>query len=128
MSTAVRDGGYGGYDSAAVLPDGRVVVASTGRTSPQRVSVTILTPDGRPDPSNGELVIEFPGESPSQTDYGAGLAVGPDGRIVVVGQAYTNYNALLPNPYDQNDLIMAVLVTSADRHPIGRRSQVGRWL
>jgi uncharacterized delta-60 repeat protein len=107
-----------GYISTALLPDGRVVVTTSSVTfGPQTLHVVILSPDGSRDPAfvNGsaDLGIEFPGEvSPSpwpwrRIDDSEGLAVTPDGRVIIVGKSYTHLTA--ENPFAENDLIMAVL-------------------
>ena len=77
--------GYGGFDIAnAVLvqPDGRIVIAGNGGGN---FVVTRLNPDGSFDPSfdgDGTAGADFGG-----ADYGFAVALQPDGRIVVAGQA-----------------------------------------
>jgi uncharacterized delta-60 repeat protein len=108
-------GAYAEYVSIRLLPDGRAVVAASSADPAIRMHVGILNPDGSPDPAfaNGSssMAIPFPGSDPSRIDGAEALAVAPDGRIIVVGKAYTNTAPANPttNPFGQNDLIVAVL-------------------
>jgi uncharacterized delta-60 repeat protein len=103
-------GGFDGNTSVGLLADGRVVVATTAFSS-QTMSVAMLTSAGRLDPSfgggSGLMAIDFPDRGARRYDGAEALAGGPDGRIVVVGKAYTSLGSVLP--YAQNDLIVAVL-------------------
>lgn len=72
----------------AVQPDGRVVVAGeTGQGGATDFVVLRYTPDGRPDPGfgNGGQVITSFGDGP---DGVHGLALQPDGNVVVGGSAW----------------------------------------
>src|SRR5688572_23078256 len=78
------------YSSAALAPDGRLVLAGTanGATTGQDFVVARLLPDGTLDST-------FSGDGRVQTDTNTehnrpdGLLVQPDGKIVVVGASYT---------------------------------------
>ena len=100
---SVGSTGYGG--GMAVLPDGRVVL--TGQVvmsgSSYEFEVARVTPDGQPDPTfgvGGGVALGFPGWDQAQAE---GVAVRPDGRVVVVGgvESQTDtrpaFAQLLPN-------------------------------
>lgn len=81
--------GFGGNDTAnavALQPDGKVVVAGTDGDG---FAVARLTPDGALDPTfgtGGRATVNFGG-----VDVAHGLALQPDGNIVVVGTTGTDF-------------------------------------
>lgn len=93
LDPAFGDGGgvvtdLGGDDRAQALalqPDGKILVAgSGGRTSNEDFVLVRYLPDGRLDPSfgqGGHVTTDFRGGA----DRGQGLALRPDGKIVVGG-------------------------------------------
>ncbi len=94
----------GGNDEAAgvaLMPDGRIVVAGTVVGAGANFVLTRLNPDGSPDTTftgDGEAVFSIGG-----VDTARGVAVQPDGRIVVVGTTDTgatpdNFAVLRLNP------------------------------
>jgi uncharacterized delta-60 repeat protein len=103
------DGGATGEPSrlaAAVLqPDGDLVIAGTvsslSLSDPSEFGVVRLLPNGSPDPSFGTagrtaLVVNPSGQS-IPNDYVYGAAVGPDGRVVLVGTAGTKFGVVRLN-------------------------------
>ncbi|MEA2448624.1 MAG: hypothetical protein QOG63_556 [Thermoleophilaceae bacterium] len=85
--------------AAIVQPDGKLVVAGSRGGE---FGVARLNPDGSPDGSftgDGQATVDF-----GATDVATGVALLPDGRIVVAG--YTNVGAA---GSDANDFAVAVL-------------------
>ncbi len=90
-----RDGSFGAsglvvsdraeYPSAvAVQPSGRIIVAAGASTGPSRATLLGFRADGSTDPSfgvDGRADVDLTGGS----QLSSGLAVQPDGRLVVVG-------------------------------------------
>jgi uncharacterized delta-60 repeat protein len=78
---------YGGEDAAAdvvVQPNGKIVVASFGGAT-AAFQITRLDPDGSPDTgfgTSGTVTPDFGGDG---GEYPAAVALGPDGKIVVIG-------------------------------------------
>jgi len=85
---------FGGEDSGRAIlvqPDGRIVVAGTTRACPDSdFAVARYNADGSPD-------ITFDGDGQATTDFatnwdeGVGLALQPDGKLVVVGETRAAY-------------------------------------
>jgi len=78
-----------GLQSCTYLADGRLLgVGWFGQGNDARMLVAVFTPQGKPDPrfsGDGFAVFKFPG---APAAFGYGVAVQPDGRIVVVGETY----------------------------------------
>ena len=90
-SARVAYGVLNAANAVAVQPDGKVVIAGYSNFSPQKGIIDFLVarflPDGRPDPgfgSNGVFVWDFAGGA----DIAVGLALAPDGKIVVAGTVW----------------------------------------
>lgn len=81
--------GTSGLQSCTFLPDGRLLgVGWVGQGTSGRMLVAVFTPKGRPDrrfSGDGFATVRFPGRPGA---FGYGVAVQPDGRIVVVGETY----------------------------------------
>jgi len=81
---------FGGIDAARALalqPDGRIVAAGVGH---EQFVLLRLGPDGSPDPSlggNGRVITRFPGAA---SGGATGLAIQANGRILAVGDAFSN--------------------------------------
>jgi uncharacterized delta-60 repeat protein len=79
----------GANDSAnavAIQPDGKIVVAGNAHLADDDFAIVRLTANGLPDPSFGSGGIKTLHFS-SAPDVALGLAIQPDGKIVVVGYA-----------------------------------------
>lgn len=77
--------------SIARLPDGRIVLAGSSGAEPYEdfCAITVLTPEGVPDPSfgiDGRLEID---RDPGRVNTCTSVAVQPDGRIVLAGSRDT---------------------------------------
>ena len=85
----VLTGLSGGWDTgrdAAILPDGRIIVAGTASPATRDFSVVRYHANGTLDTSfsgDGKAAVDFAGKS----DHGEGVAVQPDGKIIVAGSA-----------------------------------------
>lgn len=82
--------GNDGVAALAVQPDGRIVLAGSSDQGASGMDFALLRllPDGQPDPSfgsGGKLIVDFFGG----TDRARALALLPDGRIVVGGEAHS---------------------------------------
>jgi uncharacterized delta-60 repeat protein len=78
---------YGGEDSATdvvVQPDGKVLTASYGG-DPSAFQITRLDPDGSPDAGFGAGGTATPDFGALGGEYATAMALGPDGKVVVVG-------------------------------------------
>jgi uncharacterized delta-60 repeat protein len=88
----------GFVNDVAIQPDGKILVAGAAgpyRTSPDHDFIVLrLNPDGSPDPSfglGGTASVDFANqEGTTANDYANALALQSTGKIVVVGQSYTN--------------------------------------
>jgi uncharacterized delta-60 repeat protein len=85
-------GGVGASGHALALqPDGKIVVAGTSGSGPRSVLIARYNSNGTPDTAfglNGIVTYE------STWNLGSGLALQPDGKIVVVGSTENNlYNS-----------------------------------
>ncbi len=79
--------GVAGAVGMASLPDGRIVLAgiADGVVTNDACAVAVLLPDGTPDPAfgtDGRVELDF---DPGRVNTCEGVAVQPDGRIVLVG-------------------------------------------
>jgi uncharacterized delta-60 repeat protein len=102
------DGGRGrDYGSAlAIQPDGKIVVAGGSYTSPRPYDVLVLRYEADGSPDNGfgtKGVVTYDGGS---RDWGWGMALQSDGKIVVTG--FTD------NPVSRRDFDLLVLRYNAD--------------
>lgn len=83
----------------AIQPDGKILlVGSAGgyHGSDHDIVVIRLDPDGSPDPSfglGGVASIDFSEGTKNADDYGNGLALQPNGKIIVVGTSYIDTSA-----------------------------------
>lgn len=88
----------------AIQPDGKIIVAGwasikSGKNGVQSFAVTRLNPDGSPDPSfgsNGRVLFNF---ANNQAAVAKGVAIQPNGAIVVAGRSSGDFAVarLLPN-------------------------------
>ncbi len=73
------------FPDVKVQPDGKIVAVAGAQTSGTTWAVTRTNPDGTPDTTfgtNGTVTTTFTG---SNNGYANGIALQPDGKIVVVG-------------------------------------------
>ena len=83
--TRVPAGINGGLSDIALAPDGKLL--AVGRTAASRFTVMRFTASGQPDPTfdgDGVVTLDF---TATHDDYAAHVAVQPDGRVVVAGNA-----------------------------------------
>jgi hypothetical protein len=116
---AIPDGGFGGYVSATVLPDGRIV-ATAGSHVTRDLAVAVLNPDGTADDfyADGSGLGEIDFESGPMAGAAMGdVAVGPDGRIVLT-VGFAGF------PLGSNRIGVAVLAERPDALPL--RPPVGQ--
>jgi uncharacterized delta-60 repeat protein len=80
-------------DDVAVQPDGKLVAAGwIDQTGSSDFLVVRLNPDGSFDPgfgTGGVATINFPAKG-TTTDTGSGVAIRPDGKVVVGGTSHDN--------------------------------------
>jgi uncharacterized delta-60 repeat protein len=125
----------GEYDDQAtsvdIQEDGRIVVAGFSNNEPFEFSDTLvdfsairLNPDGSLDTSfgvYGKIIIP----AGRQADRVADIAIQPDGKILLAGEAYNgtdsefavirlNYNGSLDNTFDNDGKVLADIVTGPD--------------
>jgi uncharacterized delta-60 repeat protein len=74
----------------AVQPDGRIVVAIRTSSRSETVVLARFLADGSPDPSFGDQGLAQTGLQMPQGLLSLGLALTPDGRIVIAGQSDSN--------------------------------------
>ena len=87
---------HGGNDyvqDLLVQPDGKIVLAGYGRSPKTDFVVTRINPDGSPDGS-------FDGDGTSGADFGDfdqgfAAALQPDGKILVAGRTYANFDVAI---------------------------------
>jgi uncharacterized delta-60 repeat protein len=77
-------GGEDGATDVVVQPDGKIVMASFGG-DPAAFQITRLNADGSPDGSFGTGGNATPDFGALGGEYPAAVALGPDGKVVVVG-------------------------------------------
>lgn len=83
----VSIGSWVGASAVAVQPDGRIVTAGEAEINGTNVIVsTRMTPSGQLDPSYGNGgIVTVPIYGGAGVDSGAGIALQPDGKIVLAG-------------------------------------------
>jgi uncharacterized delta-60 repeat protein len=73
--------------AVVIQPDNKILVAGYSTTSNADFAIIRYNPDGSLDPSfsfDGKVTTDLA----SQNDYGMGMALQPDGKIVIAGVAY----------------------------------------
>ncbi|HEY1284815.1 MAG TPA: hypothetical protein VGF04_01885 [Solirubrobacterales bacterium] len=114
-------------ESMEVLPDGRILAAGlrgeTGiETEDADTWLFRLTPDGRLDPSFGSGGEVFASASP-ETDGAYGLAVQPDGRAVVAGEANVGPSQLMVGRFTA-DPVQPIAAPVKARRCMGRKASL----
>jgi uncharacterized delta-60 repeat protein len=94
----------GGFADLEVMPDGRMVLAGTTferETTTFHILVARLLPDGTPDLSFGAAGYVVT-DLPNMQELASGMAIQPNGKIVVVGITSNPYQSMVALRYDSN--------------------------